>query len=71
MDKVVLYTIHCPKCGVVQKKLEQKNIEFEMITDPTTVTEIGKANGISSAPILKVGENYLDFSKAVKWIGEQ
>ena len=30
---VILYTTHCPKCLVLEKKLASKNIEFEEITD--------------------------------------
>ena len=71
MDKIILYTIHCPKCGVVQKKLEQKGIEFETVTDKDEVLAFGKKVGIASAPILQVGDRFLDFAQAVKWIGEQ
>ena len=71
MDKIILYTIHCPKCGVVQKKLEQKGIEFETVTNEDDVLSIGRKVGITSAPILQVGDRFLDFTQAVKWIGEQ
>ena len=71
MNKIILYTIHCSKCNVVQKKLEQKGIQFETVTDLESVKAIGLKAGITSAPILQVGDNFFDFSKAVKWIGEQ
>jgi glutaredoxin-related protein len=27
------YTIHCPKCDVLEKKLNNKNIKYTLITD--------------------------------------
>lgn len=61
---VTLYTIHCPKCNVLQKKMEQKGIEYTAVEN---IEEIQKL-GFTQLPILNVdGVNY-DFSKAVSWI---
>lgn len=71
MDKLVLYSSGCPKCKVVELKLKQKNIEFELIEDENKVVEIGKANNILSVPILQVNDKYLDFSSAINYIKER
>ena len=34
---IILYTTHCPKCLVLEKKLASKNIEFEETTDLESV----------------------------------
>ena len=69
--EVVLYSTHCPKCNILEKKLTQKGINFTIVDDNSEVVKVGRANKIMSAPILKVDESVLDFSKANAWIGEQ
>ena len=45
---VILYTTHCPKCLVLEKKLTSKNIEFEEITD----NELMLKKGFTIVPVL-------------------
>ena len=72
MDKITLYSTHCPKCRVVEKKLQQKNLEFEVVDakDPV-VMDMLMGKGFRQMPILQVGENMIGFGEAVKWIGAQ
>ena len=73
MDKIILYSTNCPKCKVICKKLQQKEIEFTEIdckTD-TTYIEMLSGKGFRGMPVLQVGDEYFDFIKANKWIGEQ
>lgn len=67
-DKIVLYTVNCPKCKVLALKLRQKNINFETVSDVDEVVEIGREHGIASAPILQIDSDYLDFSQAIKYV---
>lgn len=62
--KVILYTVGCPKCNVLEMKLKKKNIEFETVTDVDKMIELG----IQSAPVLSVDGELLVFSNANKWI---
>ena len=45
-------------------------LNFDVINDVETVTSIGKSEGILSAPILKIGEECLDFTHAIKYLKE-
>jgi len=67
---ITLYSTHCPKCKIIEMKLAQKKVEFEMVDDPDTVVEVGRANHILSAPILKADDKFFDFQGAVKFINE-
>ncbi len=67
-DKIVLYTVNCPKCKVLELKLGQKNIDFEIVDNQDVVVDIGRQHGITSAPILMVNSDYLDFSRAIKYV---
>lgn len=66
-----LYSTHCPRCRIVEMKLEQKKIEFEMVDDENKVVEVGKTHGIMQAPIMEVDGEFLNFNDAVKFINEQ
>lgn len=61
---IILYTTHCPKCTVIEKKLKAKNISYTEVDD---VKEM-QALGFHSLPILKVDDKFLDFQQAYKWV---
>lgn len=61
---VVLYSTHCPRCNVLEKKLKQKNISYKEVTD----VEIMKEKGYLSVPVLEVGGVSMDFKTASDWI---
>ena len=62
----ILYSTHCPKCVVLEKKLEKAGIEFEVCDDEKVMEEYG----FTSLPMLQIDTNILDFSAAIKWVGE-
>ena len=62
--KVVLYSTHCPRCNVLEKKLQQKNIQYEEVND----VEIMMEKGYMSAPILEVDDASMNFKESVDWI---
>lgn len=66
MQTVILYTIGCPKCKVLETLLKQKNINFEMCTD----IEKMKQKKIAQAPVLEVNDVLYTFTDAVKWVKE-
>ncbi|MFR3452902.1 MAG: glutaredoxin family protein [Coprococcus eutactus] len=65
--KVILYTTHCPKCMVLEKKLKSKNIEYTENTD----TDLMISKGFLSTPMLEVDGNIMDFKAANTWINER
>lgn len=65
---VTIYTTEtCPRCKVLKKKLEQKNIMFNEVND----VEQLKLLNIDAVPVLDIGGKLLDFSEANNWINEQ
>ena len=64
---IKMYTIECPKCMVLEKKLIAKGIEFTKIMDTKIFSELG----IDLFPMLEVNGELLDFSNAIKWINEK
>jgi len=66
-DKIVLYTTHCPKCEILTKKLNDKNIKYTVCEDVNLMEE----KGFTFAPMLEVGEKIMGFSEAVKWVNSK
>lgn len=64
---VVMYSTHCPKCNVLEQKLNQKNINYGIIDDVNIMID----KGFDFLPILEVDGEIMEFNAAVKWINEQ
>lgn len=64
--KPILYTTHCPKCTVIEKKLQRAGIEYDICED----IEVMESKGFTQLPMLEVNEKVLDFAAANKWVGE-
>ena len=61
---VILYSTHCPKCLVLEKKLKAKNVVYDEVND----IEVMKEKNYLSVPVLEVNGERLDFKKANDWI---
>ena len=64
---VTLYTTHCPKCRVLEAKLNKKGIEYQENTDIEYMSSLG----IMSVPVLEVDGKLLDFTTANNWINNK
>jgi len=62
-----LYTIDCPQCLILEKKLKAKNIEFERIDD----REFFAREGITKFPILEVAGRRMEMFDANAWVNSQ
>lgn len=63
---VILYSTNCPKCKVLEKKLRDKGIEFQVENDVDLMIE----KGYLMAPVLVVDGKEYEFGEAVKWVNE-
>ena len=61
---VVLYTIGCPKCDVLEKKLRDAGIKFEAVTQISVMAR----KGMNELPVLEVDGERMSFAQAVSWI---
>ena len=64
---IVLYSTHCPKCRVLEKKLQQKGITYQEVNDIAIMQE----KGFLSVPILEVDGKIFNFKQANDWINAQ
>ena len=61
---ITLYTIDCPKCNVLEKKMNMKNIQYETIKDINVMQE----KGFQQAPVLEVDGAIYNFEEAIKFV---
>lgn len=61
---ITLYSTGCPKCRVIEKKLNQKNIKHNIVMGADEIQKLG----FNSAPVLKVDDKVLGFGDANRWI---
>ena len=65
-EKIIFHSSHCPKCKVLEMKLQKKGIQYEENND----VDVMIAKGLTMAPALEVDGKMLDFAEANKWINE-
>lgn len=65
--KIKLYTIHCPQCNVLRKKLDAAGISYSMIDDKEWLI----ANGYTKFPVLEIDDMKMNFSEAINWLKER
>lgn len=64
---IKLYTIHCPQCNVLKKKLDAKGIQYELVDDTVLLDQLG----IEVFPILEVDGERMMMRPAVDWVAAQ
>ena len=64
---ITLYTIHCPACIVLRKKLDMAGINYSVVDDINTLNELG----YTTFPLLQVDDKLMNFSEANKWLKER
>ena len=66
-QKPILYSIDCPKCVVLEKKLKDAGIVYILCKDIKKMVELG----IDYLPALYADGKMMDFAEAIEWINEQ
>jgi deoxycytidylate deaminase len=64
---ITLYSTHCPKCKILEKKLNDANIEYIVCDD----REFMSQKGFDFMPVLEVDSQIMGFGEAVKWVNER
>lgn len=66
LDYVVVYTIHCPACDVLEKKLQKAGIDYSIVDD------VEKMTNIEQFPMMSVNCGPLmTLKEANQWIKER
>ena len=63
----ILYSTGCPKCKVLETKLNMKHIKFEICED----VDLMLTKGIQQLPCLEIDGKLMSFIDAIKWVDKQ
>ena len=69
MNNVILYSSNCPKCKVLEAKLNQKNIVFEVKNSEEDFQKLFN-EGFREMPVLEVDNTKYTFMDAIKVVNE-
>ena len=61
---ITLYSTHCPKCKILEKKLDNANIEYVICDDIDIMTN----KGFDFLPMLEVDDKIMNYTEATDWI---
>ena len=64
--KIILYTIDCPKCKILEKKLNMNNIQYDICKD----TKLMEEKNIQKLPMLSIDERLYSYKEAVDLINK-
>ena len=64
---IILYSTHCPKCTVLQKKLDKANVQYEICDDVDIIVK----KDFTNMPVLEIENETLSFKQAVDWINKK
>ena len=62
----MLYTTHCPKCKILEKKLNDKNIKYDTCED----VKVMQSLGITSVPVLMVDDKKMNYYDAIQFVNK-
>lgn len=64
---IILYTTHCPKCVILEKKLFEANLDYKICEDKNLMIN----KGFDFLPVLEVDGQTMGFKEAVKWVNDR
>ncbi len=66
MSCIILYSTNCPKCKVLEQKLDKKGVLYSVNDSVEEMLDMG----ITTVPMLSVYGKLLDFAQAVEWVNK-
>lgn len=71
--KLTVFSLGCPKCIVLEKKLTNAGLDYTVVDDEKQVEQACNILGTTSIPVLRIDDEnkYMGFSAAVQWLKER
>lgn len=66
-SNITLYSTGCPRCMVLKKKMDEKGIKYNIVSDQQYMMD----KGFSTVPILEIDDQIMNFSEAINWINKE
>lgn len=65
-EEVTLYSTGCPKCTVLEKKLDSKGVKYKKVDSVDELRDLG----ILEVPVIKIGDTIMNFTESVAWVNK-
>lgn len=65
---IKLYSNGCPQCNTLKLKLDLSGVEFTVVSDMSSISEVATTHNLRSMPFLDTGEDVLTYSDALLWV---
>lgn len=65
--EIIFHSTHCPKCKILEMKMQKKNINYVENNDVDSMLK----KGIKFAPCLEIDGEILDFKNSIEWVNNQ
>ena len=62
-----MYSTHCPKCLILEKKLNEAGVDYKICDDIDIMTN----KGFDLLPMLEVDDNIMNYTETVKWVNKR
>lgn len=63
---MILYSTNCPRCRVLEAKLNKKGVDYNITNDVNVIIE----KGFKTAPVLEIDGEFYTFEQALEKIKE-
>lgn len=64
---IILFSTNCPRCKVLESKLDEKGINYSVVDDVEKMIELG----MTTMPILEVDGVRMNFKEAINWVNSK
>lgn len=64
---IIMYSTHCPKCLILERKLNETGVDYKVCEDKQIMIE----KGFDFMPVLEVDGQIMNYSEAINWINER
>lgn len=62
---MILYSIGCPRCNVLKRKLDELNLKYIIQNDENIII----SEGLDEMPVLEIEDGRrMGFSEAIEWL---
>jgi glutaredoxin len=61
---ITLYTTGCPRCKVLESKLEAAGLTYGKVTDENVIIGMG----FQTVPVMTIDGKVMSFSESINWI---
>lgn len=69
--KITFYSLHCPKCKVLEKLMKEKNIEYTLVDSEDIVLKVADENNIVGMPFADIDGQIFNTKQLQNFINER